>query len=359
MPMLTVANTSWPARASGSRSTAWMRSATATASSRASRSSSRIVNSSPPRRATVSPGRTAVLSALLSSMRSRSPTLWPRLSLTSLKRSTSRKSDREQALVVAAGGRALQAGEGGLEPVDEERAVGQAGERVVEGVVLELLLRAAAVGHVGPDGSGARDLARPVPEDRVAPGDDAPVPVPRDDGRLLVGGDRPELHAVAQGDAPRLALLLRHEGGQPVAPDHVLLLVAHQLEEVGVAVGDDAVTVQEHGHQLHVLEDVAHAALGFAHGFFGAAALGDVEGGDQQAGRPAKSRVRPVSSTQRSSSPGQARLVAQARPPPARARAGHGGARCRASRGGSGRGRRARGGPRRGRRSARSAASLA
>ena len=158
----------------------------------------------------------------------------------------------------------------------------------MEGVVQELLLRAPAIRDVGPDRGDARDLSGPVAEDGVAPGHHAPVAVPRHDGRLLVGGHRPELHAVAQGGPARLAVLLRHEGREPLAPDHVLLLVADQLQEEGIAVGDDALAVEENGDELDGLEDVAHAPLGLAHGLLRAAALGDVEGGHQRGRTPAE-----------------------------------------------------------------------
>ena len=98
----------------------------------------------------------------------------------------------------------------------------------------------------------------------------------------------PELHAVAQGGPARFAVLLRHEGREPLAPDHVLLLVADQLQEEGIAISDDAFAVEEHGDELDGLEDVAHAPLGLAHGLLRPAALGDVEGGHQGGRAPAE-----------------------------------------------------------------------
>jgi len=68
-----------------------MRCAIATASSSPTTSSHRMVNSSPPNRATVSPGRRTSCRRRATSQSSRSPTAWPRESLTSLKRSRSRK----------------------------------------------------------------------------------------------------------------------------------------------------------------------------------------------------------------------------------------------------------------------------
>ena len=199
-----------------------------------------------------------------------------------------------------------------LDPVGEEAPVGQAGQRIVEGVVLELLLRAPPIGHVGADGGGPRDLSRPVPEHGVAPPHHAPVPVAGHDRRLLVRGHRAELHAVAQGRPPRLPVLLRYEGREPLAPDDVFLLVADQLQEEGIAVGDDALAIEEPGHELDRLQDVAHAALGFAHGFFGPAALGDVEGGHQRGGLAAEIEGAPGELDPAIVGPGEARLVAEA-----------------------------------------------
>ena len=87
------------------------------------RSSSRTpdsstANSSPPRRATVSSGRTASRSRCATICRSRSPVWWPRVSLTSLNRSRSRTNKRD-------GLRVLAVEERGLELFDEELAVGQ------------------------------------------------------------------------------------------------------------------------------------------------------------------------------------------------------------------------------------------
>src|SRR5262249_45872470 len=66
--------------------------------------------------------------------------------------------DREALVAVAA--RAL---DGAAQAVHEERAVRQAGEQVVEGVVDELLLERAVAGDVGHRAREARGLAEPVP----------------------------------------------------------------------------------------------------------------------------------------------------------------------------------------------------
>ncbi len=89
MPMLARVNTWRPATGKGTSSAARTRLATAVAWAEPSRSSSSTPNSSPPSRATVSPGRTQRPSRAPTAARSRSPAAWPRLSLTTLKSSRS------------------------------------------------------------------------------------------------------------------------------------------------------------------------------------------------------------------------------------------------------------------------------
>ena len=108
-------------------------------------SSIRTANSSPPKRAAVSPPRRQSVRRLATATRRLSPAAWPRLSLTSLKSSRSRKSTARRGL---GPGRPV---EGVLETVPEQGPVGQPAQRVVEGLVLELLLQALALAHV-PEG---------------------------------------------------------------------------------------------------------------------------------------------------------------------------------------------------------------
>ena len=89
--MLAVVNTSCSFRLKGSVSTFWICLATRVASVTFLISSSKIANSSPLRRATVSPGCRQLSSLLVIATSSWSPVLCPRLSLTTLKRSKSRK----------------------------------------------------------------------------------------------------------------------------------------------------------------------------------------------------------------------------------------------------------------------------
>ena len=90
MPTLTPTSTTASSlSANGSRTVAAMRAATPLAVARSAPSGSSTANSSPPRRATVSPGRTQRHRRRANSCSRRSPTWWPSVSLTSLKRSRS------------------------------------------------------------------------------------------------------------------------------------------------------------------------------------------------------------------------------------------------------------------------------
>ncbi len=92
MPMLAVANTSWPEISNGWPVASWMRLATSWASTGSFTSSSRMVNSSPPWRARVSPSRRQSWSRRAICRSSSSPAAWPSPSFTDLKWSRSRKS---------------------------------------------------------------------------------------------------------------------------------------------------------------------------------------------------------------------------------------------------------------------------
>ena len=161
MPIEVDTVSSRPATVIGSPSACWMRAATAVASRASAMSSSRTVNSSPPSRATVSPGRSALPIRAATACSSSSPAWWPSESLTSLKRSRSRKSTAERPRGPGAAGAAQRP----AEAVEEERAVGEPGERVVERVVAEPLERAPLVDGVAQralQGVGGEVLARQV-----------------------------------------------------------------------------------------------------------------------------------------------------------------------------------------------------
>ena len=131
----------WSSR-SGSRSDSRTRSAVSAASCALTTSSSRIANSSPPKRAAVSLARMLVARRSATSRRTSSPAAWPRLSLIVLKSSRSRKMTAMPLLL------ATVARDGVAHALDEQRAVGQVGDRVVEGLVGELLLEGLALADV-------------------------------------------------------------------------------------------------------------------------------------------------------------------------------------------------------------------
>ena len=92
MPMLMVTNTSASPSGNGAVATWATRSAMARAWASSAMPSHRMVNSSPPKRATVSPGRMTSWRRLPRATSSRSPASWPSESLMNLNRSRSRNS---------------------------------------------------------------------------------------------------------------------------------------------------------------------------------------------------------------------------------------------------------------------------
>ena len=144
MPMLAEAYSSRPLSVIGSTSERCSRSATRHTSSGVAKSSMSTANSSPPRRASASPGRSCVCSRAAMATRNWSPTRWPRLSLTSLKPSRSMKStayfgvDRARALR----NRPLQ-------QLAEQTPVGQPGQMVVARGGGQRVLHTAPLGDVG------------------------------------------------------------------------------------------------------------------------------------------------------------------------------------------------------------------
>ena len=135
---------------------------------RRARSSNRNVNSSPPNRATVSIGRSIDCRRSRQPDSTRSPAAWPSESLTSLKLSTSRNRTAIEASPAA------RAVERDAEAVEEQRPVGQPGERVVQRPVGELDLRALALDRVAQRAPQQRrgelgfDTGSPGPRPRTA-----------------------------------------------------------------------------------------------------------------------------------------------------------------------------------------------
>ena len=104
-----------------------------------STSRARIANSSPPSRATVSSARSALRRRSPQICSSRSPAAWPSESLTCLKSSRSRKA------TTAGSPRGQRLGDALL----EQRAVGEAGQRVLEREAAQVVVaQAAAAGAV-------------------------------------------------------------------------------------------------------------------------------------------------------------------------------------------------------------------
>ena len=161
MPMLADRCSSWPATSSALGDRAQQLAATREISSALRTSSSRIVNSSPPRRATVSLSRTQPRSRGATSFSSRSPIAWPSVSLISLKRSRSRNSTASSVRPRSA------RAHGALQAVAQQRAVGQAGQRVVVRHARAALLGPLALGDVARHAAVAAELALVV-EDRLA-----------------------------------------------------------------------------------------------------------------------------------------------------------------------------------------------
>ena len=150
--MLTSTSMRTPSSRNGSASASRMRPATSIASAGCAMSGSSTANSSPPSRATVSPGRTARSRRRATTSSSWSPAGWPRVSLTSLNRS---RSSRNSAIPAALAARVV---ERRLDPALQQDPVGQVGEGVVQRLPLlgardrrrSCRRRAAAAAAAGP-----------------------------------------------------------------------------------------------------------------------------------------------------------------------------------------------------------------
>ena len=114
-----------------------------------------MMNSSPPRRAAVSSSRRQFVSRSATAVSSRSPMAWPSESLTFLKRSRSRNSTAILPSLRCA--RAIAC----ADAVGEQRAVGQAGQRVVVRHVHDALVGETPLGDFGlQSGVDAGELER-------------------------------------------------------------------------------------------------------------------------------------------------------------------------------------------------------
>ena len=136
-PMLARITTCRPWNSNGERSASRIRSAARRVPA-SSVSSSRIANSSPPNRAVVSSGRITARRRSATATSSWSPASCPSESLTVLKSSRSEKRTDTAPVAASLPGQRVR------DAVAEEGAVGEAGQRVVEGLVLELHLELLA-----------------------------------------------------------------------------------------------------------------------------------------------------------------------------------------------------------------------
>jgi hypothetical protein len=177
-----------------------------------------------------------------------------------------------------------------LEPVAQQVAVGEAGQRVVIGLMLELLLVALDLGDVVLDADEVRDLVRPrvahrrhvqhVPEETAVL---AVVAEQRPPVRLL--GDRApdllELRLVAVGALQQAA----------VAPDHVVAAIARHLLERVIDVDDRHLRIGG-AHDQHGVDARLDGAIAQAKRFLGfeleRAFLGIVQRAPHRRGQPGK-----------------------------------------------------------------------
>ena len=193
--MLALTKTSRPATANGTRRAPRIRRATCSTAARPSTSSSRIANSSPPKRAAVSPDRRDEPHGQLAQELVAGGV--PERVVDDLEAVDVEEQHGELGL------RALHAREAEVEAVEEERAVGEVGERVVKGLV-----------------------QRVADHPRVGQGE-ARVLGERQQGLLVVGAVAapvaPRRHDEAADDAALLAHRRRHRGRRRGDDQAVLL----------------------------------------------------------------------------------------------------------------------------------------
>ena len=202
--MLASIDTVHPSPRTGSSSISWSRAFWTAASQCPVTSPHSTTNSSPPRRATVSQARAPRRSRSAVARSTASPTAWPWVSLTSLKRSRS-MNDR-----VASVGAAGHPADDRLEAVEKQVAVGQTGQVVVGGHVGQLALALALLAGIG--------------DQRVGPH------VAGGDHRLDPELDR-EQRAVGPGDHGLEVLGDRSAGLQPLGDQRAEPLLLGGLEE--------------------------------------------------------------------------------------------------------------------------------
>jgi hypothetical protein len=169
------------------------------------------------------------------------------------------------------------------ETIEEQRAIRQSGQRVVEGVVQQLLLETAAFGDVFADRCGADHAPFDVVQQRVIPRHGAALAETRHDFAFIVRRDRTDRERVLVGLAQRLLMLVGHEAVEPVDADHVFFGAAQELDHELVGERDIAVHVAHHRDEADVFENVAHPPFGLAERVFGELAIVDVDAHPERA----------------------------------------------------------------------------
>src|SRR4051794_4525805 len=253
MPMLAVTVMSRPSTQKCPESEPSSRSAIDRASHSPSSSSQSTTNSSPPKRATLSPDRTAPLSRSATCTRSWSPAAWPRLSLIHLKRSRSRNSTAARTT------RPVVSCQGLTQAVEEQGPIGEARQGVVERLMKHGLLGGLALRDVADVEHDPlhRRVVQKVADDALPPAPRAiGVTDPVFDGRRRLGG----CHARLPGGDDEVEVLGMHEL-PACAPEQIFGLVAEDALHRRAGVSDRGVAVEENGDVRGVLDKTPEPLL--------------------------------------------------------------------------------------------------
>src|SRR5712664_928067 len=152
-----------------------------------------------------------------------------------------------------------------LEAVEEERAVGQAGEGIVERVVEQLVGGAAPIGHVSAHGGAADHAAVPFAQRDDVPLHHPPVPGARQHLAFLERAEQAAgQHRLEVAALPALALVLRDAELEPVLPQHLVPLVPRHPQHRVVAELDAALGIELEDEELRLLQQLAQPAISLA-----------------------------------------------------------------------------------------------
>ena len=241
MPRLQRTNSSLPSSSSGAASASRIRSAVSAASCALLTSSSRIANSSPPKRAAVSLGRMLRVQALGEVQQHGvaggvAEAVVDRLEVVEV------HEDHGQPGALAAGARDRMS-----HPLDEQRAVGEVGDGIVEGLVGELLLEDLALAHVTAVEHDAVDVLV-VEQVGVEHLELAHAAVAVDQAALEHDGSGVGVRRVGQ-DMGQAALLAERQELLEAGADELLGRVAEDPLDRGALVDDQPGRV-EHGDEV-------------------------------------------------------------------------------------------------------------